>query len=79
MRQGESSDLTSRDLDVEALARRGSARQLQDKEDMSTPKNTHNTGRRSSTLMKIEFRSFQDALVERGGTEKANGTEATPL
>ena len=37
LRQGESSDMMSKDLDVEELARRGSARQLQEKEDMSTP------------------------------------------
>ena len=66
--------MISKDLDVKELARLGSARHLQEKEDMSSP-----SQRRSSTLMKIEFRSFQDALVDKGGTDKANTTEATPL
>jgi hypothetical protein len=74
LRQGESSDMISKDLDAKEMARVGSERQLQEKEGMSTP-----SKRRSSTLMKIEFRSFQDALVEKGGTEKANVAEAAPL
>ena len=57
--------MISKDLDVKELARLGSERRLQEKEDMSSP-----SQRRSSTLMKIEFRSFQDALVEKGGTDK---------
>ena len=37
LRHGESSDMVSKDLDVEELARRGSVRQLRDKDDMSSP------------------------------------------
>lgn len=72
LRQGESSDMMSKDLDVEEMKGRGSGRQQ--REDKPSP-----SGRRASTLMKVEARSFQDALVEKGGAEKANATEATPL